>query len=170
MKSRYLETGQIVGTHGLKGEVRVYPWCDSPDFLLGFKKLYLDKDGTVINIKSSRVHSNIVLMKIEGVDTIEQAEKLRNKILFIDRNDVKLGKDTYFIQDLIGCKVYHVDNNEFLGEISDVSKTGANDVWHITKDGAVYLIPVIDEVVISVDLDREIIKIKPIKGIFDHEN
>lgn len=168
MKNRYLETGKIVGTHGLKGEVRVHPWCDSPDFITQFDRLYLDQDGNFINITASRVHSNVVLMKIEGVQTIEQAEKFRNKILFIDREDVNLGGETHFIQDLIGCKVYDADSNELLGEITDVTKTGANDVWHIKKSNKEYLVPAIDDVVIKVDTDNGIIIIRPLKGIFDN--
>ncbi|MBQ2392385.1 MAG: 16S rRNA processing protein RimM [Clostridia bacterium] len=169
MKQKYLECGKITGTHGIRGEVRVHPWCDSPEFLTKFKTLYTDKSGTSIKV-SARSHKNMVIMKIDGVDTIELAERLRNTVIYIDRDDASLSDDEVFIQDIIGIEVYDADTNILLGKISDVSQTGANDVWHIEKDGKEYLIPAIDEVVISVDVDAEKAVIRPIKGIFDDEN
>lgn len=169
MKQKYLECGKITGTHGIRGEVRVHPWCDSPEFLTKFKTLYTDKSGTSIKV-SARSHKNMVIMKIDGVDTIELAERLRNTVIYIDRDDALLSDDEVFIQDIIGIEVYDADTNILLGKISDVSQTGANDVWHIEKDGKEYLIPAIDEVVISVDVDAEKAVIRPIKGIFDDEN
>ena len=169
MKQKYLECGKITGTHGIRGEVRVHPWCDSPEFLTKFKTLYTDKSGTSIKV-SARSHKNMVIMKIDGVDTIELAERLRNTVIYIDRDDALLSDDEVFTQDIIGIEVYDADTNILLGKISDVSQTGANDVWHIEKDGKEYLIPAIDEVVISVDVDAEKAVIRPIKGIFDDEN
>lgn len=169
MKQKYLECGKITGTHGIRGEVRVHPWCDSPEFLTKFKTLYTDKSGTSIKV-SARSHKNMVIMKIDGVDTIELAERLRNTVIYIDRDDASLSDDEVFIQDIIGIEVYDADTNILLGKISDVSQTGANDVWHIEKDGKEYLIPAIDEVVISIDVDAEKAVIRPIKGIFDDEN
>ena len=154
MKQKYLECGKITGTHGIRGEVRVHPWCDSPEFLTKFKTLYTDKSGTSIKV-SARSHKNMVIMKIDGVDTIELAERLRNTVIYIDRDDASLSDDEVFIQDIIGIEVYDADTNILLGKISDVSQTGANDVWHIEKDGKEYLIPAIDEVVISVDVDKK---------------
>ena len=90
MRKQFLDTGKIVGTHGIRGEVRIDPWCDSPEFLCAFKKLYLDENGeTFIEVKS-RPHKHIVLAKIKGVDTIEQAERLRGKIVYINRADIQL--------------------------------------------------------------------------------
>ena len=92
-------------------------------------------------------------------------------ILYMKRSDAKLPKGTWFIQELIDCKVVDADDeNISYGILSDVSETGANDVWHITKDGKEYLIPAIPSVVISTDVVEGIIKIRPLKGIFDNEN
>ncbi len=171
MKRQFIETGRIVGTHGIKGEMRVQPWCDSPDFLTQFKTLYLDDFGkTSIKITFSRAHGNICLIKVKGVDTIEAAEALRGKILFIDRKDCKLEEGRYFVDDIIGCSVYDTESNFLYGIVSDVSQTGANDVWHITSDGKEYLLPNIPQFVKFVDINNEIIKITPPKGIFDDEN
>ena len=169
MKERYIETGEIVGTHGVRGEMRVYPWCDSPEFLTKFKTLYLNKGETALKV-TSRTNKNMVLMKIKGVETIEDAEKLRGKVLYLDREDAALPKGTFFHFDLFGCKVFDADSNEELGVITDVSQTGANDVWHITRDGKEYLIPSIPDVVINVDIDEQKVVIRPLKGIFDDEN
>ena len=171
MKKQYLDSGKIVGTHGIRGEVRIDPWCDSPEFLCAFKKLYLDNKGeTFIEVKS-RPHKNVTLSKIKGLDTIEQAEKLRGKIVYINRDDINLGEGVNFVQDLIGLEVRDVDNDTVYGKISDVIRTGANDVYEITdSNNKKYLAPVIDEVVIESDVDNGFILIRPMKGIFDDEN
>lgn len=171
MKKQYLDSGKIVGTHGIRGEVRIDPWCDSPEFLCMFKKLYLDEKGqTFIEVKS-RPHKNITLAKIKGVDTIEDAEKLRGKIVYINRNDISLEEGVNFVQDLIGLEVRDADNDTVYGKISDVIRTGANDVYEITdSDGKKYLAPVIDEVIIETDIDNGFVLIRPMKGIFDDED
>ncbi len=156
MKKQFLDSGKIVGTHGIKGEVRIEPWADSPAFLCAFKTLYLDERGeTAIRVKS-RPHKNITLCKIEGVDTIEAAERLRGRIVYINRDDVHLDEGVHFVQDLIGSQV-----------LTDVLRTGANDVYEITRDGRQYLAPVIDEVVRAIDTENGVVRITPMKGIFD---
>ena len=167
---QYLEIGKIVGTHGLKGELRVDPWCDSPQFLCQFKTLYLTKGSTKLEVKS-RPHKNIAIVKVKGIDTIEDADKLRNKILYMNRDDAKLAEGEYFIQDLMGMEVKDVDNGKVYGILTDVIKTGANDVYQVTDNNKKdYLIPVIDEVVINISLDENKVYIRPLKGIFDDED
>ena len=165
---QFLETGKITGTHGLKGEVRVQPWADSPEFLAEFDELYLDKGAKKIGITSSRVHKNMLIMKIKGIDTVEQADALRNKVLYMNRNDVELEEGAYFIQDLIGLDVIDDDTGERLGRLDDVSETGANDVYHVrTDEGRVFLIPVIPDVIREVSLEEGCVKIFKMKGLFD---
>ncbi len=160
-----------MGTHGVKGMTRVQVWADSPDFLKQFKYLYTDKDGNnKLTVLKVQPHGNISLVAFKGVESIEHAESFRNTVLFIDRKDVKLPEGRYFITDLIGITVTDADSGAVLGEISDVSQTGANDVWHIKKDGKEYLIPAIDEVIVKVDIDSETAVIKPLKGIFEDED
>ena len=171
MLKQFLETGKIVGTHGIKGMLRVQGWCDSGEFLQQFKYIYTDPDGkTKYTVKSAQPHGNVVLMALKGVDSIEQAEALRNKIIYIARKDVELPEDRYFIADLIGCTVRDADTEKVLGTLTDVSETGANDVWHITKDGKEYLVPAIDEIIVSVNVTDGDIVIRPLKGIFDDED
>ncbi|MGN1195419.1 MAG: ribosome maturation factor RimM [Acutalibacteraceae bacterium] len=173
MIKQFLEIGQIVSTHGIKGELRVQPWCDSPEFMKKFKTLYFDKQGkTEKKVLSCRPHGNIVILSLEGVDSVEKAQVLKNKVLFMNRDDAKLKKGQYYIQDLLDCTVVDADDEEKVyGIITDVSQTGANDVWYITdKDKNEYLIPAIPTVVIDTDIVSGIIKIRPLKGIFDDED
>ena len=167
---QFLEIGKIVGTHALKGELRVDPWCDSPQFLCKFKELYLSKGSKKLSVKS-RPHKNIAIVKVQGIDTIEEADTLRGKILYMDRNDANLAEGEYFIQDLMGMEVLDVDNGTKYGTLTDVFKTGANDVYQVTDENKKdYLIPVIDDVVISVNLEENKVLIRPLKGIFDDED
>lgn len=168
MKKQFLETGRIVGTHGIKGMVRIQPWSDSGEFLAGFDRFYLDAAGeSSIEVKSVQPHGNVVIAKLEGVGTIEQAEQYRGRVIYISREDVELPEGRYFVDDLIGCTVYAADGQTLLGTLSDVSQTGANDVWHITRDGREYLVPAVGEVIVAVDTDAEKIVLDPMKGIFD---
>ena len=171
MKKKYLEVGKIVSTHGLKGEVRVEPWCDSPEFLCQFKSLYLNEQGDKIKVMSSRRQKNIVIMNLSGINTIEQADAMRGKVLYIDRNDVKMNDGVYFVQDIIDIEVYDIDTDVYYGNVTEVFKTGANDVYQVTdKQGKDYLMPVIPDVVINTDIDDNKMYIRPIKGIFSDED
>lgn len=171
MKKQFLDTGKIVGTHGIKGEVRIEPWCDSPSFLCDFKKLYLDENGkTFVEVKS-RPHKNIVLCKIKDVETIEAAEKYRGRVVYINRNDINLEDGVNFVQDLIGLEIIDINSGIVYGNLTDVLRTGANDVYEITdRSGKKYLAPVIDEVVKEINVDAGYVKINPMKGIFDDED
>jgi len=166
MKKQFLEVGQIVSTHGIKGEIRLNPWCDSPAFLKQFKTLYFDGEGQKsVGVQSVRPHGNIVIMKLENIDTIEQAQTLRNKILYMNRADTKEG--TVYIQDLIDCEVYDADTNAFYGKIKSVTQNPANNIWHIVDtDGKESLFPAVKPFIESIDTDGCVIKIKPIKGMF----
>ncbi len=167
---QYLEIGKVVSTHGLRGELRVDPWCDSPQFLCQFKTLYLKKGETKLSV-SSRPHKTIAIVKAKGIDTIEEAEKLRGKVLYINRSDARLAPGEYFIQDLMGLDVIDIDTSKSYGKITDVLKTGANDVYQVTDEKKKdYLIPVIDDVVKEIDINGGKVLIKPLKGIFDDED
>ena len=110
----------------------------------------------------------MLIMKIKGVDSVEDAEKLRNKVLYMNRDDVALEDGAYFIQDLLGLAVVDDDSGETLGQLDDVSETGANDVYHVkTPGGRVVLIPVIPDVVRDIDLEKGEIRIFKMKGLFD---
>lgn len=166
MKKEYLEAGKIVTIHGIRGEVKIMPYTDTPELLCEFDRLFMGRNHEEIHIEKSRVFKNTVIAKIEGVDTPEDAEKLRNKILFMHRDDLELDEDTYFIQDLIGMEVKGADNDTLYGKITDVMQTGANDVYVIQGERE-YLVPAIPDVVISTDIDNNIMLIRPLEGLFD---
>ena len=162
-----LEVGKIVAVFGIKGEVKVQPWCDSPDFICEFDTLYY-KSGTPVEIEKSRVSKNIAVIKIKGIDTVEEAQKIRNRVLYIDRNDVELEEGCYFVQDLIGLTVVDSSDGTVYGKITDVSETGANDIYGVEfPDGKVRYIPAIPQVVDETDIENGIMKITPLDGLFD---
>jgi len=167
MKKEYLEAGKIVTTHGIKGEVKIMPYTDTPELLCEFERLFLGKNKDEVYIERSRTAKNMVIAKLEGINTVEDAEKLRNKILFMHRDDLELDENTYFIQDLIGIEVKDVDSGFVYGKITDVLQNGANDVYVIKGDDREYLVPAIPDVIISTDIDNDIMTIRPLEGLFD---
>lgn len=170
MKKEFLEIGKFVGTHGVRGMVRIQPWSDDGEFLTQFKKFYLDNGVTKIEMSKITPHGNVVIAAVKGVDSIEKAEKLREKVLYIKRDDAKLPDGRYFISEIIGAQVFDADSDALLGTLADVSPTGANDVWHIKRGETEYLVPAIPDVIVNVDIDNDVIKIRPLKGIFDDED
>lgn len=171
MNSSFLEIGKIVSVSGLRGELRVEPWCDSPDFMLQFKKLFFNDGELELKVEKSRVQKSVVILKLLGYDDIDSANTLRGKVLYINRNDVKLEKGTYFIRDLIGLTVIDsADPSIIYGVLSEVSKTGANDVYHIKNGDREYLIPAIPQVIEKTDIENKIMIITPLKGLFDDED
>ncbi len=168
MLKDYLSVGQIVGTHGVRGEMRVQPWCDSPDFLKQFKTLYYDPRGErSVKVISARVHGSVVLLTIEGVDAMEKAQAMRNTVLYMRRADARLPAGYYFVEELRGCAVLDADTGAEYGRITDVTPTGANDVWHIEKNGKEYLFPAVAAFLGDVDVAADRVTVRPIKGIFD---
>ena len=166
---KFLEAGQIVGTHGVRGEVRVQPWCDSPQQFATFKKLYWDKEGKQPVKLRARPHKNVALALLEGVDTVEKAQVLRGKMLYVDRKDLKLPKGHYLVQDLIGLTVVDADTGATYGTLTDVSQTGANAVYHMATEKGEVLIPAIPDVVIEIDFKKDILRLRPMKGLLDHD-
>ena len=155
-----LEVGQIVNTHGIKGEIKVVPFTDDISRFDKLKKVYVKtkKESKLYQIEGVRYHKNMVLLKLQGIDNPEQAELLKNSFLEIDRGDaVPLKEGTYFIADLIGLEVY-TDEGKLLGKVDDIYNTGANDIY-VVKDelGKTILLPGIKDVIKQVILDEKII-------------
>lgn len=164
---QYLEIGKIVSVHGLKGEVKVQSWCDTPAYMCSFKTFY-SKDGSMqYKAERCRAQGNMVILKLEGVNTPEQAQLWRNKVLYMNRQDAKLPEGSYFIQDLIGLRVYD-EHEKYYGAITNVLETGANDVYELkSEDGRLYYIPAIPSVVLQTDVDGGKMIIFPMEGLFD---
>lgn len=168
-RKEFLEIGKIVAPHGVHGQVRVQAWCDDAEMLTEFEELYFDAGKTPVIITSASLHKNVVLMKIEGTDDMDAAQRLRNKILYVPRDAFELDENTYFIQDLVGMTVIDADDeNLTYGKLTDVLQTGANDVYEITTpENKKVLIPAIKDVVIKTDLDSDTMVIRPLKGLFE---
>ena len=163
----FLETGKIVNIHGLRGEVKVMPWSDTPDFICEFDTLYVGRDKTPMDVEGARVHKNMVLVKFEGISTPEEANKLRNSVVCIDREDVELPEGTYFIADLIGLDVIDADTDKLYGTVSDVFNTGANDIYEVKDGEKKYYIPAIPQVIIDTDLENKRITVRPPEGLIE---
>lgn len=167
---KYLEIAKIVATQGVRGEVRCQYYCDAPEVLCEFDVLYLDKGKTAVNVLRAFPHKNIVVMKLEGVSTVEEAQKYIGKVLYLDRDDAELPEETYFIQDIIGLEVRDADTGEVYGKVSEVYQNGAADVYSIKKDdGTELMFPYIDEVVKKIDVEGGEILITPLDGLFESE-
>lgn len=162
MKNRFLEAGQIVNTHGIRGEVKIVPWCDSPEFLLQFDTLYLD--GRPVNVLEARVHKGNVLARLEGVEDVNAAMVLKGRTVFIDRTEVELPEGRHFIADLIGLNVVDADSGEALGVVADVLTPPAHEVY-VVKGEHEYLIPAVDEFVIETNVEGGYIRVRLIEGM-----
>ena len=164
----YIEIGQIVNTNGLKGVVKVNPFTDDISKFEDLKYVYIQLKNELkkVKIEQVRYNKNQVLLKLEVIDSIEEAVKYRNFYLKTEKESQEdLGEDTYYIVDLIGLDVYS-DKNEYLGKIEDVFPTGSNDVY-VVKDnlGKQILIPAIADVVKEVDLKNKKMTINLIPGL-----
>lgn len=154
-----LRVGKIVNTHGLKGEVKVIPLTDDPKRYNELEFVLID--GVRRNIEGCKYQKDRVIVKVEGINSIEEAEKYKNKYMEIPREyAVPLEEDTYYIADIIGCKVYDTEGKD-LGEIYDVIQTKNNDVYWIRKPKEL-LIPVLLDIVIDIDVENKKIIIKPV--------
>lgn len=159
-----IEIGQIVNTHGIKGEIKVMPLCDDISMLLDFKEVYLDNQK--IAVKSARIHKNTALLFLENFNTINDSEKLKNKFLYVDKSLIKLDENSNFIVDIIGCSVFDKTTNSVLGIITDILTPPSHDIYVIeTSELKQILIPVVPQFVINVDTDGKKVIVKTIDGM-----
>ncbi len=158
-ESLYIEAGKIINTHGIGGDVVVESYCDSPEVLQSLPSLFLkNKDGYMkFTIKKASLFKGRVLFHFAGYDCIEEAIPLKNKMIYALREDFALEEGEHFIVDLIGLPIYDIENGEIYGKLTDVLNYGASDIYEIVKcDGTKAYIPVVDEFVKSVDLEKGI--------------
>lgn len=165
-----LKVGVISSTHGIKGEVKVFPTTDDPKRFRKLKDVLLDsgKEKKNLKIQGVKFFKKFVILKFEGIDNINDVEKYKGSNLYVTRDQaVKLQKDEYFIADLIGLSVIAQEHN-LEGTLKDVMETGANDVYVIElSDGRELLLPAIKECVLSVDLEKGEMKIHLLDGLLD---
>lgn len=164
-----LRVGVITSTHGVRGEVKVFPTTDDAKRFKTLKKVILDgREPLELSIEQVKFFKNMVILKFKGYDNINDVEMFRKKSLYVTReNAVKLKKNEYFIADLIGLKMIS-DEGEDLGELTDVLQTGANDVYVISKEGADdILLPAIKDCVKQVDIEGGTMQVHLLDGLRD---
>ncbi len=166
----FFQVGIITATHGVKGEVKVFPTTDDSRRFRRLKELILDtgKERASLEIEDVKFLKQFVVLKFRGIDTVTEAEKYRKSRLLVKRKDaVRLERDEYYVADLIGLKVRNEDGQE-IGVLRDVMKTGANDVYVIDlEDGRELLLPAIRQCVLEVDVETGFIRIHILDGLLD---
>ena len=158
MKLQYLQAGEIVSTHGVRGEMKVLPWADGPDFLLDFDRFRID--GKEYEVESCRVQKTCNLLKVRGIDTMEDAQKMRGKVIEIYRCDAPA--DIVFAAELMGVEVYCEDS--LIGQVTDVLDYPGNKVYVVTGEKE-YMIPAVKAFVLSTDLDTNRMQVRLIEGM-----
>lgn len=164
------QVGVITSTHGVRGEVKVFPTTDDPHRFKRLKEVILDtgKDEIVLEVEGVKFFKQFVILKFKGFDNINDIEKYRQKSLYVTRqNAVRLKKDEYFVADLMGMKVVDEQNAE-IGILKDVMETGANDVYVITMtDGRELLLPAIKQCILHVDMESNVMQVHVLDGLLD---
>ena len=165
-----LQVGIITSTHGVRGEVKVYPTTDDPRRFRRLKEVVLDtgKEKMNLEIEGVKFFKQFVILKFKGLDNNNDIEKYRQKSLYVTRkNAVRLQRDEYFIADLIGLKVQDEDGKE-LGTVKDVIETGANDVYEVEMaDGKSLLLPAIKQCILNVDVENGTMQVHVLEGLLD---
>ena len=166
--TEYFEIGQIVNTFGIKGMVKVKPFTDDINKFDKFKKIYIKKENTKkeYQIEEVKYHKQMVLMKLKGINTPEEADLLRGSYLIINREDEEpLEEGEYYIVDLLGAEVY-TDEDVLLGKLEDIYNTGSNDIY-VVKDelGKQVLLPAISDVIKNIDIKNKKITVHIVSGL-----
>ncbi len=164
MSQDFLQAGKIVNTHALRGEVRIYPYCDSAEFICEIKTLYIDHQP--YTVAAARPHKGQALVRFKGIDRIEAAEPLVGKLVYFSKEDVELEEDRYFIDDIVGMTVADISTGEIYGKVIAVFPTGANDVFEVRGERTLY-VPKIPDVVKEIDVQNQRILIQPLEGLFE---
>ncbi|MBE6686979.1 MAG: 16S rRNA processing protein RimM [Ruminococcaceae bacterium] len=165
---QYLSCARAVNTHGVAGLIKLESWCDSPKVLADIKTLYLEKGGEYIpkKVEKSSVFKNMVLCKLEGCNTFEDAILFKNQIFYCDRSDLDIGEDKVFIEDIIGLEVINADTKKVYGVLENVINNPANDIYEIKTPTGIAYMPAVNEFIASIDTEKGIF-VRPIEGMFD---
>ena len=160
-KKQLIEAGQIVGVHGVRGEVKIACWLDSPEFLQSFQTLYIA--GSPVRVRALRPHKSAVLCALEGVETPEAATALKNAVVCIDRADAHLPEGSYFLCDLLGAQAV-TETGDVLGTLEEIWERPAHDIY-VVRGEREYLIPAIPEFVLQTDAEQGRITVRLLEGM-----
>jgi len=159
-----IEAGKIVNTHGVRGEVKLQPWADSPGFLTGFDYLYID--GEPVRVLTARVHKGCVIAALDGVEGIDAAIRLKNKVVSVKKADITLEEGRFFIADLVGLSAIDADTGVALGKITEVLSLPANNVYVIKNcQPSEILVPAVPEFIIETNISEGYVKLRLIDGM-----
>ena len=161
-KNAFIEAGRIVNTHGVQGEVKIEVWLDSLKFFKSFKRLYT-AGGQELKVLSARTHKDFVIAKLEGVEDVNAAMALKNKVLSIRRSDAALPHGAFFLQDILGAKVVDEDGHE-IGVLQDVMETPASNIY-VVRGETEHLIPAVPEFIKKTDAEAGVITVHLIEGM-----
>ena len=161
-KNAFIEAGRIVNTHGVQGEVKIEVWLDSLKFFKSFKRLYT-AGGQELKVLSARTHKDFVIVKLAGVEDVNAAMALKNKVVSIRRSDAALPHGAFFLQDILGAKVVDEDGRE-IGVLEDVMETPASNIY-VVKGETEHLIPAVPEFIKKTDAEAGIITVHLIEGM-----
>lgn len=165
-----LQVGAIAQTHGIRGEVKVFPMTDDVRRFQKLKEIILDtgREKMTLEIEGVKYFKKFVILKFKGIDNINDIERYKGKALYVTReNAVKLGRDEYFIADLIDLEVYDEEGN-YLGVLTNVIETGANDVYEVRfADGREVLFPAIKQCILDIDMENRKMKVRIMDGLLD---
>ena len=162
MENKYLESGKIINTHGVRGEVKIDPWADSPEFLTEIETFYID--GKAYPVIRARVHQRFVIAQLEGVSSMDEAERLKNKVIYIDRDEADLDEDEYFLTDLIGFTAVSAADGVTLGKVTDILTLPGGDICEI-KGQREILVPLRPEFIVGRDMEAGILTVSLIEGM-----
>lgn len=160
-KEPYLEAGKIINTFGVRGEVKLDPWCDSAEFLKPLKTLYID--GATRAVASSRVHKGMLIIRFADVEDVNGAMLLKNKIVYFARSDVRLPKGRHFVADLLGAAVVDEQGTE-IGKLTEVLDIPAGQVY-VVQGETEHTIPAVPEFILDIDADEKTIRVHLIEGM-----
>ena len=161
MKQPFLEAGKIVATFGVRGEVKLQPWCDSAEFLRPFKTLYID--GAPRAVASSRVHKGMLIVRFEGVEDVNAAMLLKNKVVHFARSDAKLPKGRFFIADLIGADVID-ETGRSIGKLTEVLDMPAGRIYMVQGEEE-HSIPAVPEFILETNVEEHCLRVHLIEGM-----
>ena len=168
MKKEFLECGRVCSAHGVRGILKVEPWCDSPKVLATQKRVFVAENGKYSErkIASASVSGSLVLLGLEGVCTREDAFAMKNVVLYLKREDIPIPKGQMLLQDMIGLDVIDVQSGRIYGKIKDISDAPSGKLYTIETENGEVLFPAVREFVKEIDENRGVF-ISPIPGFFD---
>ncbi len=170
---QYIEIGKIINTHGVKGTVKVEPWCDSPSVLAKMRRVYFaprtsGESFVETQVLSGSVQKDKVLLTLNGINTVEEAILLKNTLIYANRDDIPIKKGSFLIADLIGLSVIDANTGRVYGRLTDVIQGGSGDIYDVKTENGNALMPAVKEFVKEIKLEEGIF-VTPIKGIFDED-